>query len=304
MVHRLRRLIPIFVLGLAIAITGPTAAHAETASAGVKAITVTPSSTDLVINPGSSTSRSIDVINQGSDSFKVTLSTSPYHVSSLNYDPQFTQIPGTLDPSEWIHLSVKSNTLDGNKTLTVPYTIDVPKNTAPGGYYAVLFAETSNDSTQSGVVSHNRVGSILYITVNGDIKSGGVLTADSLPTVNFGGNVPLGLKVSNTGGTHFVTNAVFSVTDLGGKEILHASFDRYVLPQTEREIKSGFTPQSLVNVYTVHRSATIAGELKHLPDEKIYFITPWLLGAIAFFLGILIGIPIQRSRRRRRSKEA
>ncbi|MDB5160387.1 MAG: exported protein of unknown function [Candidatus Saccharibacteria bacterium] len=303
MVHRFRRFIPVFIIGLAIATIGHTTVHAQTPTPGTKAITVTPASTDVAINPGSSVARSVDIINGGDGSFKVTLSTSPYHVSGEDYDPKFTQIPGTVDPSEWIHLSTTSTTVNGSDTLTVPYTIDVPQNTAPGGYYAVLFAETSSDNAQSGVVSHNRVGSILYITVNGDIKSGGNVTGDPLPIIHFVGAIPIGLKVSNSGGTHFITTASYSVTDMTGKEVLKASFDRYVLPQTEREIKSGFTPQALIGVYTVHRSATIAGVLKTLPDVKIYVINPWLLGAIAFLIGILIGVPIERSRRRRRSKD-
>ena len=299
MVQRFRRLIPVFIIGLAIATIGHTAVHAQATEQAAKAITVSPASADIAIVPGNSTAKTVKVLNEGSNSFKVTLSTSPYHVSGEDYNPKFTQIPGTVDPSKWVHLSTTNISVDGNKSFDVPYTINVPQNAAPGGYYAVIFAETSSDSTQTGVVSHNRVGTILYITVNGDIKSGGNLTGDALPLVHFVGSIPLGLKVSNTGGTHFITSVSYSVTDTSGKEVLHASFDRYVLPQTEREIKSGFTPQSLIGVYTVHRSATIAGKLNTLPDVKIYVINPWLLGAITFLVGILIAVPIQRSRRRR-----
>ncbi len=299
MLQRFRRLITIFIIGLAIATIGHTNVHAQAAEQPTKVITVTPASTDVAIDPGSSTAKTVKVLNEGTNSFRVTLSMSPYHVSGEDYNPEFTQISGTVDPSKWVHLSTTNTSVDGNKSFDVPYTINVPQNTAPGGYYAVIFAETSTDGTQTGVVSHSRVGTILYITVNGDIKSGGHLTGDALPILHFVGSIPLGLKVSNSGGTHFITNVSYSVTDTSGKEVLHASFDRYVLPQTEREIKSGFTPQSLIGVYTVHRSATIAGKLNTLPDVKIYVINPWLLGSIAFLIGILIAVPIQRSRRRR-----
>jgi hypothetical protein len=304
MVHRFRRLIPILVIGLAIATFAhtPASAHAE-ADAG-HAITVTPASTDVSVDPGASASKSIDIINAGSNAFKVTLSTSPYHVASDTYDPLFTQLPGTVDPSGWIQLSSTNISVEGNKSFTIPYTINVPANTAPGGYYAVIFAETSDESAGSGVVSHNKVGNILYINVNGDVKSGGNLTGDSLPLVHFVGSIPIGAKISNSGGTHFITNVQYSVTDFRGNQVFKAAYDRYVLPQTEREIKTSFTPQSIIGIYTVHRSATIAGILKTLPDQKIYVINPWLLVAIAFVIGVLIGVPIERSRRRRRSKDA
>jgi len=301
MPHCFRRLFPLFIIGIAILASGSASAHAEAGKSQV--ITVTPSSTDVSIDPGGGVSKSIDIINGGESAFAIALSTSPYHVTGEEYDPQFTQLPGTVDASEWVHLSTKSTTVAGNNTLTVPYTIDVPKNAAPGGYYAVLFAETRTDNTQTGVVSHNKVGNILYITVNGAVKSGGNLTGYKLPLLHFVGPIPIGTKVSNSGGTHFITNITYTVTDFKGNTVFKATFDRYILPQTEREIKSSFTPQAAVGLYTVHRSATVAGVLKTLPDQKIFVINPALLVAITFLLGILIGLPLQRARQRRRSKE-
>jgi len=302
MLHRIYRLFPLLVVGIAILVLGNTAIYAEAGKSQV--ITVTPSSTDVSIDPGASISKSINVINGGKGTFAIALSTSPYHVTGEEYDPQFTQLPGTVDASEWVHLSTKSATVTGNNDVTIPYTIDVPTNAAPGGYYAVLFAETSTDNEQTGVVSHNRVGNILYITVNGTVKIGGNLSGDKLPLLHFAGPIQIGTKVSNSGGTHFITNVAYTVTDFKGNDIFKATFDRYVLPQTEREIKSSFTPQSVIGLYTVHRTATVAGTLETLPDQKIFVINPWLLIAITFLLGILVAFPLQRARQRRRSRES
>jgi hypothetical protein len=179
----------------------------------------------------------------------------------------------------------------------------VPANTAPGGYYAVIFATTSTDDAKSGVISHNRVGDILYITVNGTIKTGGALIGDSLPTFYFAGPIPIGAKVSNTGGTHFITNAVYTVTNMNGKVVYNATTERYVLPQTEREITANWTPDGFFNVFTVHRSATISGKQESLPDRMIYFVNPWLIVIVAFIIGFLIGIPFKRARQRKQADE-
>lgn len=303
MVHRLSRFIPIFIIGAAIAMLGYFSGTSAYAQAGQsQAITLSPSSTDIAIDPGSTASKTVDVINSGNDSFTVTLTTEPYYVTGENYDPHFTQLPGTVDASKWVHASLASTTIANNSTVTVPFSITVPKNTAPGGYYAVLFVETSTDNEKTGVVSHNRVGDILYITVNGEIKSGGTITGTSLPPFSFVGNIPISAKISNTGGTHFITKAVYTITDMGGHQVYSSTTERYVLPQTEREISVSWSPQSLFGVFTVHRSATIAGAVQSLPDAKIVIINPWFFAIIAFLLGILIGIPVTRARRRRHSK--
>ena len=301
MLHRFRRFIPVIVLGLAILTFGQTTAFAQANDS--QAITLTPASTDISVDPGASTTKTVSVINGGSEPFNVTLTSAPYHVIGSHYDPQFTQLPGTVDASEWVTLSETKATVEASKTTAIPYTISVPKNTAPGGYYAIIFAETSSESEGTGVVSHNRVGNILYITVNGEIKSGGNLAGNTLPSFSFGGPISIGATISNSGGTHFVTNTSYTIKDLGGNEVFKYTAERYVLPQTQRDITYEWTPKALIGVFTVHRTATIAGESKSLPDQKIFMINPALLVAITFFLGLLIGLPLQRLRRRRRLKE-
>lgn len=300
MTHRLRRFIPaLFVIGVAVLLTsqiGGLTAYADTNTS--QAITLSPASTDITVDPGATASNKVTINNSGNDIFNVALSTAPYYVSGENYDPHFTQLPGTVDASAWVHLSSTSEKVEANKTLIVPYTVDVPKGTTPGGYYAVLFAETSSDNEKTGVVSHNRVGDILYITVNGDIKSGGSVTGSPLPAVSFVGSVPIATRISNLGGTHFVTKATYTVTDFSGKQVFSAITERYVLPQTEREISSTWNPQTVFGIFTIHRSATIAGSLKTLPDEKIVIINPWVFVALAFIIGLLIAIPFNRARRR------
>lgn len=287
-------------MALATVLLGHSSVYADAPS---QAITLSPASTEITVDPGATALKTLDVINSGSETFKVALSSAPYHVSGVAYDPQFTQIPGTVDASEWVHLSTTDATVSGYKVLTITYTVQVPKNTAPGGYYAVVFAETSTDDVKTGVVSHNRVGNILYITVNGSIKDGGSLKGDALPLVHFLGSIPIGTTISNSGGTHFITKAEYSVTSFNGNKVFTSSNERYVLPQTEREISAPWTPQSMIGIFTVHRSATINGKVTTLPDQKIYVVNPWVLIAFVFVIGVLIGLPISRVRRRRRSKE-
>ncbi|RWZ78193.1 MAG: hypothetical protein EOT05_00265 [Candidatus Microsaccharimonas sossegonensis] len=297
MVQRIRRLFPAFIIGAAIVTFGlqPLATiHAQ--SVGTQAITLSPTSTDVSIDPGGTLTKTVDIINSGNDSFNATLSVTPYYVSGANYDPQFTQLPGTVDASAWVTFSVTNQKVAALKTVTVPYTIQVPKNTPSGGYYAVIFAATSTDNNKTGVVTQNRVGNILYITVNGPIKSGGSLTATPLPVVSFIGSIPISTKISNSGGTHFITTATYTVTDITGKQVFSAKTERYVLPQTERTISATWNPQAFIGIFTVHRSATVAGNVNTLPDEKIVVINPWFFVILAFIVGLLLAILFNRKR--------
>lgn len=281
-------------------IAAPLASAQE---AQFQAITISPSSTDLTVEPGSSTDKSLDVINSSSDAFTVDVVTSPYYVRGEDYDPQFTQLPGTVDASKWVRIPQTQYTIDGGKKTTLSYTVVIPKDTQPGGYYAVIFVQTDTENDKTGVVSHNRVGNILYITVSGDIKTGGTLTGNRIPAVSYIGSIPIGTKVSNTGGSHFITNAKYSIKNMFNKTIFSANIERYVLPQTQRDITTPWSPQSLFGIFTVHRSATIDGKEQTLPDERIIIINPWVFVLLTFIIGILVGIPVERARRRRQLKK-
>src|SRR4051812_31830452 len=77
----------------------------RTSAAGASQhIALTPSSAELAIDPGQSATGTLAVINQGDDNFRVATSVAPYHVEGVDYDPEFTQLPGTVDASKWVRL--------------------------------------------------------------------------------------------------------------------------------------------------------------------------------------------------------
>src|SRR5690606_12411943 len=116
--------------------------------------------------------------------------------------------PGTVDASKWITLEQTTKSLSAQSSFLTNYTVTIPKDTAPGGYYAVIFAQTSREpSAQGGVTSLNRVGNIIYITVDGEVTINGDVTGSDVPGFTFNSYIPIGMKVSNTGGVHFETTA-------------------------------------------------------------------------------------------------
>lgn len=263
------------------------AAHAAPGTS--QGITMTPSSTQITLEPSISATRSFKVINAGTDGFKVDVSVSPYRVEGVNYDPQFTQLPGTKTPTDWITLAADKAVINAGKTVEVNYTVSVPPGTAPGGYYAVVFAETSPlQQSGNGVVPHNRVGNVLYITVKGAVEKTGELKPADLAHFATHTTVPIGVKVSNTGGVHFISTATFEVTNIFGKKVYSASLERFVLPQTERLISSDWRPSSPIGLYHVNRSAIVADSVQTLPSRWIIVIHPWFLVASFVLLGLIV----------------
>lgn len=274
--------------------------YAQTPS---QTITVSPAITELTVDPGKSVTKSIDVLNTGDEPFDVTLSSAPYYVTGTNYDPHFTQLSDTAETSKWVSLAVTSSTVENAKTLKVSFTVSVPARTAPGGYYAVIFAETARGSGSGGIVPHNRVGHLLYITVNGAVKKSGSATANTLPSFSFSKVVPIGIQVTNDGGIHFRTTATFSVTDFTGKEVYQEAFERIILPGTIRDISSDWTSTPPIGIYTVHREAVVADELITLDNKTVIIVSPWFLLFVIIFIGSTVGFFMLRAKQRKQKKK-
>jgi hypothetical protein len=271
------------------------------AAASSYSITMTPSSTEIAAPPGGSTSSSFSVINEGSTGYTMTLSVAPYRVVGDNYNPEFTTLPGTTDASKWIHLNANSQYLKTQQLQNISYSLNVPTGTAPGGYYAVIFAETEPPAS-TGVTAHNRVGDILYITVNGPVVQQGSLQSTKLPHIVFGNSLTPGLIVRDTGGLHFLSTVNLTATGLFGRTAFEANLQRYVLPQTQRLVSASWNHLPIFGVYKVNRTATVAGQLQTLPSQWVVIIRPWLpIGISLVVLAVIVLILLQHKRHQAKS---
>lgn len=297
----LKRLLGLAIIGIIGLVFMSPSAYALTTT---QIVNVTPSLTELRADPGGSTEGKVDVINIGKSDFKVSLSSSPYHVSEPNYTPEFTALPGTVDPSKWVHFTTTTNSVvAAQKVFTTNYRIDVPKGTAPGGYYAVIFAETSPaEASQSNVVTHGRIGDILYITVNGAVKTKGTATASTIPTVIVSTPLRLGVTVANEGGLHFKSAATTQIKDIFGRTAFTNDMPAYVLPQTQRTFTTAWSPSAAIGIYQINRTALLPEGQVNLPSKWVLVIQPWVIIVLIVIIVLLVIISILSIRHQGRKR--
>lgn len=251
-----------------------------------QSITLSPASTPISLEPGGSQLNNISILNNGDTGYEVHVSTSPYHVVGVQYDPSFTQLQGTTDASAWVSVSKTTLYVPAHETVVIPYTLTIPANTAPGGYYAVIFVETTS-AAGAGVQTHNRVGDVLYITARGKIREGGSLINIPIPHFTMASSIPLSVEVGNSGGVHFLTNVSFRLDNVFGKTVFAGSLERYVLPQTVRKVQLTWKTPAF-GMYRVSRSATIVGRTYSVPQQWIVVIHPWVVVALVVLCVLIV----------------
>ncbi len=264
-------------------------------------LTLSPSSQQVALDAGATKSLSLSLRSDGT-AYPVRVYSSAYRVTGEAYDPSFTPLPGTVDPSGWVHVPQQAVIVPAAIPLTVPFSLTVPPGTAPGGYYAVLFAESAADASDSGNLRRVvRVGEVLYITVNGPITRSGVARSFSVPRLELADSLPLSVDVANTGGVHFQATVMVSGADLFGRERFHASLaDRYVLPQTVRRIGASWDGLPLLGVYRLSATATLPTGVVALPSQWVLVIRPWLVVVLGVLVLLLMGTGVERFLLRRR----
>lgn len=99
-----------------------------------------------------------------------------YYSSSQNFEaqgesgtPAFTTSAEGL--ASWMHLSPSVTFAKAKgQEIKVPFTVTVPKDADPGGYFAAIFFSTIPSAGKGDVSVGAKIGSLVLLHVNGNIK--------------------------------------------------------------------------------------------------------------------------------------
>lgn len=252
-----------------------------------KVIAISPAATKPTVKPGQSIKDKLQVINQGSAAYTVEVYAAPYSVDGEEYTPEFDPVAGKPDVTSWISFDKTNLTVPKNKTVDVNYTLAVPENTEPGGYYLVAFVESKSDEEGQGVIVNQRLGEVFYINVPGNVKeSGKVLTWEA----DFLQKSPMTatLRLENDGGTHYGSNTKLQVKDLFGGTKYEQVTDKQVLPQTIRHIPFEWKEAPPLGLFKVTGSTHIPSGDVQLSTQYVLVISPFTRIVFLILIGIVI----------------
>src|SRR6266566_1593131 len=133
----------LYIAGLLLVTFLPSIASA----ANETVVTASPSSVKLTLAAGSTYSGSVQITIRGSDSVQVKAYAEPFSVSGEDYKQSFVFQPGAVDASRWFNIDPAPRTAKAGQPTLFPYTIKVPNDVGPGGYYATFFAQTVADKS-------------------------------------------------------------------------------------------------------------------------------------------------------------
>jgi hypothetical protein len=285
--HTIRRMkigLLIGLFSLAPVMSVPAAAAEQTEASALESILISPGSKRYELKQGELRTDSLRVVNDGAGAFEFAVYTRPYSVNDEAYVPDFTAEPKNADAYKWIKFDKTSFELEPGESTDVEYTIRVPANATPGGHYGVLFAETQPTEDGSAVVRKKRVGSIMYITVDGNVTTGGQSLGTTVPFLQFTPPLQASERVRNTGNTDFTVTSDIEVADVFGAVKHKATRESVVLPNSTRKIESNWTSPAWMGLYKVTMTTKFLDKTE-TKSNHVLLVPVWVYAT----LGLLIG---------------
>ncbi len=267
----------------------PTDTYADT-TPGFK-LTLTPIYKTISINPGSSASGTTDLINQGNLPIFYSVYTTPYSVTNENYSPYLVALPGKPNVSKWFSLNKSGGVINKNEIANVEYTINVPPNTLPGEYFAILFAESKqiNIPTKANQINvSNRIGEIYYIVVPGkEVKKTNIVSWKSNRIQK--NSIVSSLRIENLGTLHYLANVKINIKNVFNNKSYASEVNKIVLPQTIRRIDVNSPNNLSFGIYKINGSVTTY-ETTKLKNIYVILVTKTFLITMSIVLGLTLAL--------------
>lgn len=273
------------VAALASMIAGPLIAAAQTSSDAVN-VTITPLLREVSVKPGESFTGSIEIKNDSNETQTFFAAARDFTSSedASTGAPKFLESAGTpaQSVSSWTTFKKASVEIASKGTATLDYEVKVPEAAEPGGHYAAIFASTQapDVSGGSGVAIAARVGSLLLVTVDGDIRTSAEATnfkTDKL--VYQAGPINFTASLKNSGNIHFKPKGTIDIKN--GSTSQSITFNENggnVLPNSVRDYVTKLDGSFGFGRYTATLDATAEapnGDKIPLAATVSFWVIPW-----------------------------
>ncbi len=256
-----------------------------TPSTQQKGMTVAPIRSELNIAPGTSLDGVIKVTNSTDKLMTVNLDAEAFSVINQQYDYAFTAESNT---AKWVRFDQTTLVLSSQETREVKYTVAVPLSAEPGGRYLSIFISADTTPPDASITSRQRIASLLYINVTGDVTRSGHLLSLSSPWV-ISDKSQWSAAVQNTGTTHFRSRYGVVVKDvIFSNEVASTSGTSLILPGTVRLVIDNINPPSIPGLYKVIYTIGLGDTPSKVEVRYMLYIPVWLTVLIITTFVILV----------------
>ncbi len=250
-----------------------------------KGLALSPLREEIAITPGTTQKKTLSLTNSSDQPMNIQLSAEVFSVVNHEYRYSFDEDDAV---ARWVRFGETELQLQPQERRSIAYEVAVPIGTEPGGAYISIFATNDTDQEPSAITLRQRIGLLLYITVEGEVTRSGSLLSLTAPWI-VGSEAQWSATLQNTGSAHFRSRHEVVVHDVFGGEVARATGEALVLPGTVRRVTEPLPVLAWPGIYRLDYSIGL-GDQPAYTDSRLIVVAPlwiWLLSAIVV-LGIIL----------------
>ncbi len=276
----------------------PVSVNAQSAL-GLSAI---PPRLEITVKPGESVTKTIKVRNESKVEKIITTIVKDFIVVDDSGTPiqiDSKDVSNRWAASSWVQVSSDKLILKPGETRSLSVTIIAPENALPGGHYAMILHSPNNDTvlSETGAVIQTNVGTLVYITIPGQINEAANIKDFSAPFFSEYGPIPFKAIITNLSDVHISPLAVINVTNFLGLKTASLPLSNInIFPYTSREYTATLNRQLMLGKFKAQLTA-IYGSTGQIATGTIFFwVIPWklIITLIAIVVIIILMIKLKK----------
>lgn len=278
----------IILIGFIVVLAGGMILGARNhASAQRVGLTISPLNFELTGNPGDTLTNTLRVFNPTGLDLTVQMTVEDFAVAGeagqVIVEPAETE---SYSLARWITVVPDLFTLPSEGRQNVEFTVTVPESAEPGGHYGTVLATltaVAGEGEFTGAAVAQKVGSLVLLSVSGDVAEDLVIKEFTAPDFLEYGPVPFVIRFENKGTVHVRPRGFVTITNWRGKKVIDLEFpQKNVLPGSVRKVETSWDTKWLFGKY----AATVVGGYgttnNPLPPRVVTFwVIPWKVTAAA-----------------------
>ena len=274
------------------------------------ALTVSPARIEIAGNPGQTITSQFAVINEQSSDQTFYSSAENFEAQGETGTPNF--VPATDGLATWISVQ-PTVSLAKNQEKTLSFTVAIPADATPGGYFAAVFLSTTPPEQAQGQVSVGaRIGVLVFLHVEGDVKeAGGLIDFSTINNQRVFAAPPVSFayRFNNAGGDRIEPTGQLTITNTVGLTVASVPANPAIgniLPNSIRKFPITWGPDTATvpgnffsaaayewshfafGWYRAHLNLTYGAHNEVAQATYDFFVIPWQL--LTLVLTVLVAL--------------
>lgn len=268
----------LFCLGFSISNLGFSTPTLAQSALGLSAI---PPRLEITIKPGEVKTAQIKVKNESTINQTITTTSVDFIVT----DNEGTPIQITTDMSEnrwasssWIQISPTKSDVKAGQTKSLTVTVLAPDDALPGGHYAMILhsPDTSTVLDSTGASIQTNVGTLVYITIPGDIKESAQVRQFSAPRFSEFGPINFETVIANFSDIHINPTGAINLKNWLGRSLTPLALENTnIFPYTSRTFTNTLDKRWLFGRYQARLNAGYGSTGQTLTAVLYFWVIPW-----------------------------